>query len=98
MALNLLYVDEVIKVRRDLHGGGRGAPPLIAEQIRAGASLNRSCIVLLSALLQTFVEDVFEAEARHMFPRLNNATQWKIYWSQVHRWGNPSDDNQKSIP
>lgn len=93
MALNLHYVDEIISVRQQLHGGGRGAPPIVAHRIRAGASLNRSCIVMLSALLQSFVEDVFESEARHAFPRLNTDPRWKLYWKQVQRWGNPSDDN-----
>ncbi len=97
MAIDLHYVDEVIRVKRQLHGGNPGAPPLIAHQIRAGASLNRSCIVLLSALLQTFVEEVFEAEVKHMFPRLNNNRDWKLYWNQVHRWGNPSDDHIQNL-
>ena len=47
--------------------------------------------------MQTFVEEVFEAEVRQMFPRLNTDAEWGIYWRQVHRWGNPSDDNIRNL-
>ena len=97
MTINLHYVDEVIAVRRQLHGGGRGAPPVVIHQIRAGASLNRSCVVLLSALLQTFVEKVFESEVKYVFPSLSADPQWQSYWNQMHRWGNPSDGNIKNL-
>jgi hypothetical protein len=97
MSLSLNYIDEVIRVRKALHGGHRGAPRLIAHDMRAGASLNRSCIVLLSAQLQTFVEEVFEAEVRHVMPRLNSDAEWKRYWKQVQRWGNPSDENIRKL-
>jgi hypothetical protein len=53
-SLDLHYVDELIAVRQNQHGGGQGAP-LIIDGHRVGASLNRSCVVMLSALLQTFI-------------------------------------------
>ena len=99
MPIQLHYVDEVIAARQALHGGGRGAPPIavpgqadIPAQ-RVGAALNRSCIVLLSALLQTYVEGVYKGEAQHTFVRLVPDAQWNTYWAQLSRWGNPSDSN-----
>jgi hypothetical protein len=50
--LNLTYVDELISVRQVLHGGNRGAPKKVEDGSREGASINRSCIVMMSALLQ----------------------------------------------
>lgn len=97
MPINLHYVDEIVQVRTALHGGNRGAPPLIDGQHRAGASLNRSCIVMLSALLQAFVEDVFKSEARHEFTKLNTDARFEAYWKQLKSWGNPSDDNIKAL-
>ena len=84
-------------MRRTLHGGQRGAPPLASGQIRQGESLNRSCIVLLSAILQVFVEGVFERESKHTFSRLLAPTVWDSYWKQIGRPGNPSDENIKKL-
>lgn len=91
--LDLHYVNELIAVRREQHGGGQGAPAIEAGH-RIGASINRSCIVMLSALLQTHVEDVFQDAAKRAFPALNaNAGAFALYWNQMKNWGNPSDVN-----
>ena len=95
--LSLNFVDELIGARQAQHGGGRGAPPIQAGQ-RIGASINRSVIVMLSALLQTYVEDVFEVCAKQRFPAMaaNQAT-YDRYWKQLNRWGNPSDNNIENL-
>jgi len=95
--LNLTPVDELIEVRRNLHGGGRGAPPMLEDGSRQGASLNRSCVVLLSALLQSYVQEVFEMAAKEALPNLRNDQVWDTYWKQMKNWGNPSADNIKSL-
>ncbi|MCS0495591.1 HEPN domain-containing protein [Ancylobacter sp. MQZ15Z-1] len=103
MPLQLHYIDEIIAARKALHGGGRGAPRLLASNAgsqqaeRVGAALNRSCIVLLSAVLQSFVEDVFKAEARHRYQRLNTDPLFETYWKQMKMWGNPSDENVTAL-
>ena len=95
--INLHFVDELIAVRRDQHGGGRGAPSLQGGH-RIGASINRSCIVMLSALLQSYVEEVFGEAARRTFPRLNvDDAHYERYWNQMKGWGNPSGANVKSL-
>lgn len=92
-SLDLHFVDELIALRQQQHGGGRGAPPK-QNGHRIGASVNRSCIVMLSALLQSYVEDVFQEAAKRTFPnfRTNNAA-FEKYWKQAKNWGNPSDVN-----
>jgi len=95
--LNLTPVDELIEVRRNLHGGGRGAPPMLEDGSRQGASLNRSCVVLLSALLQSYVQEVFEMAAKEALPNLRNDQVWDWYWKQMKSWGNPSADNITSL-
>lgn len=91
--LDLHFVDELIAVRQQQHGGGRGAPQ-IQNGHRIGASLNRSCIVMLSALLQTHVEDVFQEAAKRTFPKFKtDPASFDRYWNQVKNWGNPSDVN-----
>lgn len=91
--IDLHYVDELIAVRQQQHGGGRGAPQ-IQNGHRIGASLNRSCVVMLSALLQTHVEEIFREAALRTFPALrNNPISFDRYWNQMKNWGNPSDAN-----
>ena len=92
--LRLEYVDELIAVRQAQHGGGQGAPPLLADGVRVGASVNRSIVVMISALLQSYVEDVFHRSAKRVFPSFqNDAEAYGRYWRQMKNWGNPSDEN-----
>jgi hypothetical protein len=95
--LNLTAVDELIEVRKNLQGGRRGAPPRLIDGSRQGASLNRSCVVFLSALLQSYVQEVFKLAAQEALPNLRNEQVWELYWKQMKRWGNPSADNIKSL-
>lgn len=90
--LNLHYVDELIALRQGQHGGGRGAPPIVNGH-RQGASVNRSCVVLLTALLQTYVEEVFTEAGTRLLPNLHPGT----YRDSFARWGNPSADNIRRL-
>ena len=95
--INLHYVDELISVRQAQHGGGRGAPPILYGQ-RVGASINRSCIVMLSALLQAYVEEVFKDAAQRRFPDLAaDPAAFDRYWNQMKNWGNPNGGNIKVL-
>tara|TARA_R110000822_G_scaffold172481_1_gene312137 strand:+ start:334 stop:876 length:543 start_codon:yes stop_codon:yes gene_type:complete len=95
--IDLHYVNELIAVRQEQHGGRRGAPKLEGRH-RVGASLNRSCIVMLSALLQAHVEDVFKCAAKSKFLELDqNVEYFELYWKQMKNWGNPSDINIKNL-
>jgi hypothetical protein len=94
--LRLTYVDELIEVRRSLHGGGRGAPKKF-DGTRQGTSLNRSCIIMLSALLQSYVQEVFKSCAIETLPALREDHVWEAYWKQMKGWGNPSADNIKIL-
>ena len=92
--LDLHFVNELIEVRENQHGGYPGAPEIINGH-RVGASINRSCIVMLSALLQSFVEEAFQ-EASVEF--LDIAEVGRVpYRKSFSRWGNPSDANIKSL-
>jgi hypothetical protein len=95
--IDLHYVNELITVRQQQHGGGQGAPP-IQGGYRVGASINRSCVVMLSALLQSYVEEVFNDAARRAFPALAaNQAAFDDYWKQMKSWGNPSDANIRRL-
>lgn len=97
MPINQHFVDELINVRQIQHGGGRGAPPIQNGQ-RVGASINRSCIVMLSALLQAHVEEVFQGAVRRRFPDfVADPVAFDRYWKQMKNWGNPSDGNIKIL-
>jgi hypothetical protein len=52
--------------------------------------------VLLSALLQSYVQKVFELAAKEALPNLRNDQVWDLYWKQMKSWGNPSADNMTS--
>jgi len=95
--LNLTYVDELISVRQVLHGGNRGAPRKVEDGSREGESINRSCIVMMSALLQSYIQDVFQRCAQQALPTLANDVVWEAYWKQMNRWGNASADNAKTL-
>ena len=98
ISLRFTYVDELISVREKLHGGYQGAPRVVgADGTREGASLNRSCIVMLSAQLQTYVQDVFAACCKQALPSLKAEPSWDAYWRQMKGWGNPSSDNTKNL-
>jgi hypothetical protein len=95
--LNLAAVDELIKLRQAQHGGSRGAPPIVGG-IRVGAAVNKSCILMLSALLQGYVEDVFVQVSRRKFKTtLKTDDDLKIYRRTLFRWGNPSSENVTSL-
>lgn len=67
--IDLHDVDELIQVREAQHGGNRGSPPVFGGH-RVCVSLNRSCVVMLSALLQAHVEEVYKGAAKRKFPQL----------------------------
>lgn len=95
--IRLHYVDELIAARQQQHGGNRGAPRLV-NNVRIGASINRSVIVMLSAMLQSYVEDVFEVCAKQRFPAFAaNPLVFDDYWKQMKNWGNPSAGNIKIL-
>ncbi len=95
--LNLTYVDELISVRQVLHGGNRGAPRRVEDGSREGESINRSCIIMMSALLQSYIQEIFKICAKMALPSLEEASVWDAYWKQMKGWGNPSADNTKAL-
>jgi RiboL-PSP-HEPN len=94
--MNLHYVDELIAARQAQHGGGRGAPRIIGNA-RIGTSINRSIIVMLSAILQSHIEDVFEECARQALPALADDQNFEKYWKQMKNWGNPNPLNVTNL-
>ena len=93
-SLDLHYVNELIDIRREALGAGQGAPPII-NGVRAGQSINRSCVVMISALLQAYVEEVFVACAAEVLPRLADEDSLTEFRRTGSRIGNPSPENIK---
>ena len=91
--LNLTALDELIRARTVLHGGARGAPIKLTDGSREGSAINKACVVIISAALQAFVEDVYVAASHRAFGRVLPADEMKRYKKTWDRWGNPSDDN-----
>jgi hypothetical protein len=94
--LNLQPVDELIAVRKQQHGGGRGAPPIIGRE-RQGAVINKSCVLMLSALLQGYVEDVFVYASKRLFKTLKGDEVIARYTDTYFRWGNPNNGNIRRL-
>jgi RiboL-PSP-HEPN len=88
--LNLGSVDELIAVREDQHGGARGAPR-VNDGTREGQAVNRAVVIMTSATLQAFCEDVF-FELSELKLALNLG-QMDVYKKLYSQWGNPSKDN-----
>jgi len=93
---DLAPVDELIQVRETQHGGFRGAPPVVGGA-RVGAAINKSCILMLSALLQGHVEDVFIYFSQRLFANLRTDENIERYRATLFRWGNPSSQNITSL-
>jgi hypothetical protein len=94
--IDLAPVDELIQVRQAQHGGFRGAP-LVVGGARVGAAINKSCILMLSALLQGHVEDVFLYFSQRLFSNLRTDENVRRYRATLFRWGNPSSQNITSL-
>lgn len=90
--ISLGALDEVIRARRTLHGGAVGAPRLLADGSREGGALNKACVVLLTASLQAYIEEVFVECSVLAFGDFEEP-QAKRYRKTWDRWGNPSPDN-----
>jgi hypothetical protein len=77
-------------------GGSVGAPP-ISNGSRVGSSLLRASTNLISAALQTAVEDTFKATIRMEFDHFSD-DQYERYWQDAKQsWGNPNPHNIRSL-
>ena len=92
--MQLIYVDRLLQIRRELHGGNRGAPP-IEGGVRQGEELNKACVIMLSAALQAYIEDVFMDVSCEIIGI--NEDRKEIYKKSWERWGNPSPSNIISL-
>lgn len=90
-SIEFAMIDELINARRNLHGGGQGAPVKLSDNDRQGAALNRSIVLMLSATLQGYVETVFLKRAKSKF-RLRG-DDYTAFCKLHKRWGNPSVEN-----
>ncbi len=95
--LRLDFVDELIAARQRQHGGQRGAPALAGNGARHGAAINRSCVVMLSALLQGYVEEVFENCVPVSFPELSRTPDYEGALKKLKGSGNPSPFNIREM-
>jgi hypothetical protein len=59
--------------------------------------LNKSCIMMLSALLQGYVEETFLYASRRLFSTLRGDDLIKRYRGTYFRWGNPSHENIRAL-
>ncbi len=89
-------VDEILRAHRRLTGGAPGAPP-VTNGARLGASLLRAAIPLISAALQTEVEETFKAALPLTFDHFSPA-ELDRYWEESKKnWGNPNPHNVRNL-
>lgn len=86
--IDLQFVDEMIEVRQAQHGGAPGAPQKIGG-LRIGQALNRSWVVMMSAMLQAYVEEVF-LKSSNVRSRCNKDTTSVTSRPKIDHWGNPN--------
>ena len=94
--IHLAPVDELIRVRRQQHGGKQGAPRKINGE-REGAAINSSCIIMISALLQGYIEEVFLYCSRRSLRNLRHNEALEKYRDSIRQWGNPNSGNIKRL-
>lgn len=89
-------IDEVLRAHGQLLPGGRGAP-VITNGGRVGNSLLRAATTLISAALQTEVEETFKAAIPLTFDHFG-ASELERYWEDSKRsWGNPNPSNVRKL-
>jgi hypothetical protein len=89
-------VDEILRAHVLVTGGAPGAPP-IANGARVGASLLRAATALISAALQTEVEETFKAALPLNFDHFT-AEERERYWQDCKKsWGNPNPHNIRTL-
>lgn len=81
----LADVDEIINAHVALTGGGRGRPTA-----RQGAAVTRSGVVLLAALFEAFVEDLFEEAADIIYQGWTAAERTQFLKETSERLNNAS--------
>lgn len=85
-------IDELLRAHQAIREPGPGAPP-IENGARVGSALLRSTTLMISAMVQTSVEETFKQALRREFETYND-TQLEHYWKEVNRTsGNPSPNN-----
>lgn len=53
---------------------------------------------MLSSLLQSFVEEVFQEAAKRKFAAIAaDEAAFNAYWKQMKGWGNPSEENIRTL-
>lgn len=90
--LSLNPIDELIEARKELVGQPFGRPRIVNGQT-LGVTVQRAEIVLMSALLQSFLERVFLAASRRVLLIRNI----DAYRDSYKGWGNPNPDNIKRL-
>lgn len=88
-------VDEILRAHTLVTGGGRGAPP-IANGARVGSSLLRASTTLISAAIQTEVEETFKVALPLTFDHFSQ-DELDRYWADCKGWGNPNPHNVRTL-
>lgn len=93
---DLNHIDQLIEARRTLVNQPRGRPPLENGET-LGLAVQRASIVLMSAVIQSFVEEVFLEASRTVLRPLRDMANAEPYRKSYNRNGNPSPDNIKRL-
>lgn len=78
-------VEEVIQAHEALTGGGRGQP-----RAGQGRALTRAGIVLLSAAVEAFVEDLFEEAANKLYVAMTDDDKKFLIQHTAKQFNNPN--------
>lgn len=81
--IDLAPLNELIAARRS-QWRELGTPQTLA--------LNKSCLLILSALLQGYIEELFFVLSANLFVHLDYDDH-EAYRRSIRRWGNPSSEN-----
>lgn len=92
---DLRHIDQLIEARRALVNRPRGRPP-VQNGETLGVAVQRACVVLMSAIIQSFVEDVFLEISKDIL-RLDRMENLKNYQKTYRRNGNPSTENIENL-
>lgn len=91
--IQLAKVDDLIEARIRFHLLEKADPSKVKATQEQGKSIIEAAVVMLSAALQAFFEDVFLESSIKCFGRPLNSEEMQKYRKTFERWGNPNADN-----
>lgn len=93
LSIDVTAIDILMKSHAALKAQEKAQFPDKSVPHRFGAEIFAGAIVMMSSLMQAYVEEIFEECFKKKFMNLKSEADIKEYWRSVGNWGNPNQNN-----